>query len=80
MKTSASQFAKWSAIATLVLAGLYLALLYLLDRFDDGSGKPSVLLFVFIGVGILAYFSPAVCIVAFIMSRQKKRVKDDHVA
>jgi ABC-type transport system involved in cytochrome bd biosynthesis fused ATPase/permease subunit len=78
--TKASQFAKWSAIATLVLAALYLALLYLLDRYDDGSGNPSVLLFVFMGVGLLAYFSPMVCIVAFILNRTQKRSKDDPAA
>jgi ABC-type polysaccharide/polyol phosphate export permease len=83
--TKTSQFAKWAAVATLVIAALYLALLSALERNDAGDGKPTVLLFVFMGVGVLAYVAPAVCILAFIlnreqMNRQQKRSKDDHAA
>jgi hypothetical protein len=78
--TKASKFAKWAAIATLVLAGLYLALLYLLDRNDDESGNPSVLSFVFIGVGILASLAPFVCTVALVVNRVEKKSKDDNAA
>ena len=83
--TKTSKFAKWAAIATLVLAALYTALLFALERNDAGDGKPTVLLFVFMGVGVLAYVAPAVCILAFILNReqlnrQQKKSKDDHAA
>jgi len=69
-EVTASQVAKWAAIATLVLAALYTALLQL-EPVDD---SPSVWLFVFIGVGVLALVAPVVCILACIVNRlQKKR-------
>ena len=78
--TKPSQIAKWAAIATLVLAALYTALLFALERSDDGEAKPSVLLFVFMGVGVLALVAPAVCIAAFISIRLQKKSKDDQSA
>jgi hypothetical protein len=85
MKLSTSQFAKWSAIATLVLAVAWPVLCYLQPRFDDGSDKLSVFdLSVFdflaMGVAVLALAAPLVCVVALILSRQQKKGKDDHVA
>jgi membrane protein DedA with SNARE-associated domain len=80
MKLSTSQFAKWSAIATLVLAVVWPVLCYLQGRFDDGSDKLSVFDFLAMGVAILALAAPQVCIVALILSRQQKKGKDDHVA
>ena len=85
MKLSTSQFAKWSAIATLMLAGLCFAMPYLQDRFDNGRDKLtisdlSVMDFICIGVSFVVLFAPIVCIVALILVRQQRKTKDDHVA
>ena len=72
--------AKWSAFATLLFAGIYLVLLKLLDRFDDGSGKLSVLAIIFMVVGFLAMLTAAISLVSFILCRQQTRPKDDNAA
>ena len=71
---TASQVAKCAAIATLVLAGLYAALGFELERYHAEDDSPSVMLFVFIGVGVLALVAPVIAIVAVIVSRQDHRL------
>ena len=75
MKLSTSQFAKWSAIATLMLAGIWPLLCHLQNRFDDGSGKFSVFDFLAMGVALLTLASLQVCIVALILLRLEKKGK-----
>ena len=68
---TAARAAKWAAVATLVLAALYTALLSVVD--DPERDEPSILLFIFIGVGCLALAAPVVCVVTCIVSRLQRR-------
>jgi hypothetical protein len=68
-----AKVAKWAAVSTLVLAVLYVVLGYVGEHGDPERDEPSVLLFVFMGAGVLALVSAAISIITCVASRLERR-------
>ena len=68
-----SQVAKWAAVAALLLAALYATLWFAVEGYGAGNDGPSVVLFVFMGAGVLALVASFIAVVAVIANRLERR-------
>jgi hypothetical protein len=73
--TITQRVAKRAAITTLVLVALYTALWFALEHYDAGDDNPSVLLFIFVGVGACAVIAAFICVLAFVVSKLEKPIR-----
>ena len=76
-----AQVAKWAAVSTLVLTGLFLVILFVGERgVSPEGGETSPLFFVWMGVVCLAIISAAISVMTCIAGRLERRSRkaDDH--